>query len=166
MRPLLSLAIQTISLDCLSGRVSTTLGVVSVGEAQRGCRITALFSRGRAALSATEARRAIVGVDRGYRRSAPPCAAAAAVLWAERASRTTHGLWFEVWQIGGGVSTRARLARALTKQGVPKPRQGRFSTHTGVARLVARVAVSALGDQIVATDARNAHAFYFIRSTA
>ena len=97
----------------------------------------------RAALAAAKARGAVLGGDRGYRPSAPPCAAAAAMYRAERADQTAHRLWFEIERLRAeGVSTLAGLAHALTKQSVLTPREGRIWTHTSVSRLMARVCSS------------------------
>ena len=94
----------------------------------------------RAALAVAKAPGAVLGGDRGYRPSVPPCAAAAAASRTEKADQTAHRLWFEVERLRSeGVSTLAGLAHALTERGVPTPREGRVWTHTSVARLIARV---------------------------
>jgi DNA invertase Pin-like site-specific DNA recombinase len=99
-----------------------------------------ISERTRAALAAAKARGAVLGGDRGYRPSAAPCAAAAAVVRAANADQAAHRLWLEVERLRGeGVSTMAGLARALTERGVPTPQAGRGWTHTTVARLTARV---------------------------
>ena len=101
-----------------------------------------ISERTRAALAAAKARGAVLGGDRGYRPSAPPCPAAAAVFRAVQADQTAHRLWFEVERLRGeGVLTMAGLAQALTERGVPTPRDGQVWTHTTVTRLVARVNV-------------------------
>ena len=98
-----------------------------------------ISERTRAALSAAKMRGAVLGGDRGYRPSTPPCAAAAAVCRAARADQTAHRLWFEIERLRGeGISTLAGLAYALTKQGVMSPRGGTKWTHTTVARLLER----------------------------
>ena len=99
-----------------------------------------ISERTRAALVAAKARGAVLGGDRGYRPSAPPCAAAARVRRAEVADQAAHRLWLEVERLRSeGVSTMVGLARALTERGVPTPRDGRVWPHTTVARLMARV---------------------------
>ena len=99
-----------------------------------------ISERTRAALSAAKARGAVLGGDRGYRPSVPPCAAAAAVSRVERADQTAHRLWFEVERLRGeGISRWIGLARALTEQGVLSPRGGAVWTHTTVARVVGRL---------------------------
>ena len=101
-----------------------------------------ISERTRAALSAAKARGAVLGGDRGYRPSVPPCAAAAAMSRAERADQTAHRLWFEIERLKAeGVSTLVGLARALTERGVLSPRGSTTWTHTTVARLMARVGV-------------------------
>ena len=103
-----------------------------------------ISERTRAALAAAKARGAVLGGDRGYRPSVPPCAAAAAKCRAERADQTAHRLWLEIERLRGeGVSTLAGLAHALTEGGVPTPRKRRVWTHTSVARLLKRVGGSA-----------------------
>ena len=100
-----------------------------------------ISDRTRAALAAAKARGAVLGGDRGYRPSVPPCAAAAANARGEVADTAAHRLWFEIERLrSAGVSTMVGLARALTERGVPSPRGGAVWTHTTVARLVARVA--------------------------
>ena len=99
-----------------------------------------ISERTRAALSAAKARGTVLGGDRGYRPSVPPCAAAAAKCRAERADQTAHRLWFEIERLRGeGVLTLAGLAQALTERRVPTPQEGRVWTHTSVARLLKRV---------------------------
>ena len=101
-----------------------------------------ISARTKAALGAAKARGAVLGGDRGYRPSAGPNAAAAAMSRIERADRVAHRLWFEIEQLKDeGVSTMIGLARALTERRVPTPRNGQVWTHVTVARLVARVNV-------------------------
>jgi len=98
-----------------------------------------ISERTRAALSAAKARGAVLGGDRGYRPTVPPCAAAAATSRSERADQTAHRLWFEIERLQGeGVSTMAGLARALTGEGVMPPRGGTKWTRTTVTRLLER----------------------------
>ncbi len=100
-----------------------------------------ISERKRAALAAAKARGAALGGNRSYRPSVAPCAAAAALARGEEAARTAHRLAIEIERLKDeGVSTSAGLARALTKGGVPTPRDGRVWTHTTVARLLERVA--------------------------
>ena len=97
-----------------------------------------ISERTRAALAAAKARGAVLGGDRGYRPSVPPCAAAASRT--ERADQPAYRLWFEVERLRAeGVSTLVGLARALKEQGVLSPRGDTTWTHTTVARLVGRV---------------------------
>ena len=101
-----------------------------------------ISERTRAALAAAKARGAVLGGDRGYRPTVPPCAAAAATSRAERADQTAHRLGFEIEELKyEGVSTMVGLARALPERGVPTPRNMHVWTHTTVARLMARVNV-------------------------
>ncbi len=103
-----------------------------------------ISERTRAALAASRARGAVQGGDRGYRPSAPPCAARAASARGALADLAAHRLSLEIATLQGeGVSTLVGLARALTKRGVPTPREGRVWTHTTVARLMARLGGSA-----------------------
>lgn len=60
-----------------------------------------ISERTRAALSAAKARGAVLGGDRGYRPSVPPCAAAAAMSRARRADQTAHRLLLEVKRLRG-----------------------------------------------------------------
>ena len=100
-----------------------------------------ISERTRAALAAAKARGAVLGGDRGYRPTAAPCAAAAALARGDTADRVAHRLAFEIAALRDqGVTTSIGLARALTERGVPTPREGRIWTHTTVARLLARVA--------------------------
>lgn len=99
-----------------------------------------ISERTRAALAAAKARGAVLGGDRGYRPSAGPCAASAAVVRSEAANRAAHRLSLEIVALRSvGVVTHQGLARALTERGVPTPREGKVWTHTTVARLMARV---------------------------
>jgi DNA invertase Pin-like site-specific DNA recombinase len=94
----------------------------------------------RAALAAARARGTVLGGDRGWRPSAPPCAVAAANSRAEQATRTAHRLGLEVEALRAeGVTTHAGLARALTECGVLTPRGGAAWTHTTVARVLERL---------------------------
>ena len=100
-----------------------------------------ISERTRAALAAAKARGAVLGGDRGYRPSAGPSAAAAAVSRTERADQVAHRLSLEIERLKSeGVSTMIGLARALTERGVPTPRGGGVWTHTTVGRLVGRMA--------------------------
>jgi len=98
-----------------------------------------ISERTRAALAAAKARGAVLGGDRGYRPSAGPCAAAAAVMRGEVAVRTAHRLSLEIDSLRQeGVTTLVGLARRLTERGVPTPRGGPVWTHTTVARALGR----------------------------
>ena len=100
-----------------------------------------ISERTRAALTAARARGAVLGGDRGYRPSVPPCAARAASARGEVADQVAHRLSLEIARLQGeGISTLIGLARALTERGVPTPRGDGAWTHTTVARLMARVA--------------------------
>ena len=100
-----------------------------------------ISERTRAALAAAKARGAVLGGDRGWRPSQPPCAAAAAQARREGATRSAHRLALEVEALrADGMSSHAEIARALSGRGVPTPRGGTTWTHTTVARLLARVA--------------------------
>ncbi|WP_245215121.1 hypothetical protein [Roseomonas indoligenes] len=87
----------------------------------------------RAALAAVRARGVGLGGDRGWRPPSPPCAAAAAQLRQEKATRTAHRLALEALR-GEGITTNAELARALMKT----PYGRTAWTHTTVARLLMR----------------------------
>jgi len=103
-----------------------------------------ISERTRAALTAAKTRGAVLGGDRGYRPSVPPCAALAAVARGEAADTAAHRLWLEIERLrAGGLSTMVGLARALTERRVPTPRGGQVWTHTTVARLMARVGEAA-----------------------
>jgi hypothetical protein len=83
---------------------------------------------------------AVLGGDRGWRPSKPPCAAAAAQARQEEATRTAHRLALQVEVLRAeGVTTNAGMARALTDRGVATPRGGAVWTHMTVARVVGRV---------------------------
>jgi len=83
-----------------------------------------ISERTRSALSAAKARGAEPGGDRGYRPTVPPCAALAATSRSERADQTAHRLSLEIERLEThGTTTLVGLARALTEQGVPTPRQ-------------------------------------------
>ncbi len=99
-----------------------------------------ISERTRAALAAAKARGALLGGDRGYRPSVPPCAARAARLRREEAERAAHRLVLEITTLQAeGATTHLGLARALTARRVPTPRGGANWTHTTVARLLTRV---------------------------
>ena len=99
-----------------------------------------ISERTRAALAAAKARGAVLGGDRGYRPTVPPCAALAARTRQLVADTTAHRLWLEIERLrAGGVMTLVGLAKALTERGVPTPSLGQSWTHTTVARLLARV---------------------------
>jgi DNA invertase Pin-like site-specific DNA recombinase len=101
-----------------------------------------ISERTRAALVAAKARGRVLGGDRGYRPSAGPDVAAAAVARQQVAERVAHRLVLEVERLRAeGVNGRAALARALTERGVPTPHGGVTWTHTTVARVMARAAV-------------------------
>ena len=96
--------------------------------------------RTRAALVAAKALGAVLGGDRGYRPAAGPCAAAAASMRGEAATRAAHRLSLEIDALReAGVTTLVGLARSLTERGVPTPRGGAVWTHTTVARVLGRV---------------------------
>ena len=100
-----------------------------------------ISERTRAALAAAKARGAVLGGDRGYRPSAPPCAARAAKVRRDEAERAAHRLVLEITALQAeGVMTHQALARALTQRGVATPRRSANWTHTTVSRLLARVA--------------------------
>ncbi|MFH5927340.1 recombinase family protein [Roseomonas sp. SXEYE001] len=99
-----------------------------------------ISERTRAALAAARARGAVLGGDRGWRPSKPPCAAAAAISRVEQATRTAHRLALELEVLRAeGITTHQGLARALTERGVPTPRGGSAWTHTSVARILERL---------------------------
>ena len=98
-----------------------------------------ISERTRAALGAAKAGGARLGCDRGYRPSVGPDSAAASVARREAAERTAHRLLLEVDRLREtGIISLQALARALTRDGVPAPRDGKTWTHTTVARLLAR----------------------------
>ena len=85
-----------------------------------------ISERTRAALAAAKARGAVLGGDRGYRPTAPPCAALATRTRQLAADTAAHRLWLEIEQLRGtGTTTLVGLAKALTERGVSTPRQGR-----------------------------------------
>ncbi|MFC0386837.1 recombinase family protein [Muricoccus vinaceus] len=99
-----------------------------------------ISERTRVALVAARARGAVLGGDRGWRPSAPPCAVAAAKTRQEEAIRTAHRLALEVEALRAqGIATNAGMARALTEKGVLTPRGGITWTHTTVTRVVERL---------------------------
>ena len=99
-----------------------------------------ISERTRAALAAARARGAVLGGDRGWRPSIPPCAVAAAQARQQEANRIAHRLALELEALRAkGVTTHQGLARALTKRGVPTPRGGAGWTHTTVARVIERL---------------------------
>jgi DNA invertase Pin-like site-specific DNA recombinase len=98
-----------------------------------------ISERTRAALAAAKARGARLGGDKGYRPTAGPDSGAATFVRRVTAERAAHRLLLEVDRLRGeGVTSRQGLARALTKLGVPTPRDGKMWTHTTVGRLLAR----------------------------
>jgi DNA invertase Pin-like site-specific DNA recombinase len=98
-----------------------------------------ISERTRAALAAAKARGAVLGGDRGYRPSAGPSAAAAAIARGEASTRIAHRLSLEIDTLRQeGVTTLLGLARSLTERGVPTPRGGAVWTHTTVARVLGR----------------------------
>jgi hypothetical protein len=102
-----------------------------------------ISERTRAALAAAKARGKALGGDRGYRPAAGPDAATAALARREVAERAAHRLALEVERLRAeGAVTHAAIGRALTERGVPTPRGGAVWTHTTVARLLTRAAVS------------------------
>lgn len=101
-----------------------------------------ISERTRAALTAARARGTVLGGDRGWRPTEPPCARAAATARVEVADRTAHRLLLEVEALQAeGVTTQVGLARALTERGIPTPRGGTAWTHTTVARILNRTAI-------------------------
>lgn len=98
-----------------------------------------ISERTRAALAAAKARGVVLGGDRGYRPTAGPDAAAAALARREAAERAAHRLALEVERLKTeGVLGHAAIARVLTARGVPTPRGGTAWTHTTVARVIAQ----------------------------
>jgi DNA invertase Pin-like site-specific DNA recombinase len=98
-----------------------------------------ISERTRAALAAAKARGRVLGGDRGWRPTTPPCAKAAAQERAAAADRTAHRLLLEVEALReGGITTHVGLARALTERCIPTPRGAGIRTHTTVARVLAR----------------------------
>jgi DNA invertase Pin-like site-specific DNA recombinase len=98
-----------------------------------------ISERTRAALAAAKARGAVLGGDRGYRPSAGPDMAAAALARGTAADRAAHLLLLEVAAVRkDGVTTHLGLAQALTERGVLTPRGSRTWTHTTVARVLRR----------------------------
>jgi DNA invertase Pin-like site-specific DNA recombinase len=98
-----------------------------------------ISERTKAALAAAKARGRVLGGDRGWRPTKPPCARAAALERKDAADRTAHRLSLEVDRLRaeGGVG-QAAMARALTQRGVPTPQGSSAWTHTTVARVLAR----------------------------
>ncbi|WP_426954134.1 recombinase family protein [Muricoccus radiodurans] len=97
-----------------------------------------ISERTRAALAAARARGAVLGGDRGWRPSVPPCARAAAQVRREEAERAAHRLALEIERLrADGVVGQAALARALNEKGVPTPAGRGAWTHTTVARVLA-----------------------------
>lgn len=98
-----------------------------------------ISERTRAALAAAKARGQSLGGDRGYRPSAGPDTAAAALARHGAAERTAHRLQLELERLHTkGIRSHARLAHALTSLGIPSPRGSGSWTHTTVARVLAR----------------------------
>ena len=98
-----------------------------------------ISERTRAALAAARARGTVLGGDRGWRPSKPPCAATAATVRAGVADRVAHRLLLEVDALRGkGVTSHQGLARALNDRRVPTPRGTGTWTHTTVARVISR----------------------------
>jgi DNA invertase Pin-like site-specific DNA recombinase len=99
-----------------------------------------ISERTRAALAAAKIRGAVLGGDRGWRPSKPPCAVAAAQARREGANRTAYRLALEVETLRAeGVTTCQGLARALTKRGEATPGGSQTWTHTTVARVRERL---------------------------
>jgi DNA invertase Pin-like site-specific DNA recombinase len=100
-----------------------------------------ISERTKAALAAAKARGWVLGGDRGWRPTKPPCARAAALERKDAADRTAHRLLLEVQALKAtGISTHKGLAQALTERGVQTPSGSSAWTHTTVARVVARTA--------------------------
>ena len=118
-----------------------------------------ISERTRAALAAAKARGKALGGDRGYRPSAGPDSAAAAVARREAAGQTAHRLLLEVDALRDqGITSRRSLARALLERGVPTPHGGGTWTHTTVARLLDRTSgpVRSSGSRAITPPASSA----------
>jgi DNA invertase Pin-like site-specific DNA recombinase len=100
-----------------------------------------ISARTKAALAAAKARGKVLGGDRGWRPTAGPDTARAALARSQTAQRAAHRLAIEMDAVrAGGDISHAAVARELTERGVPTPGGGRIWTHTTVARLTRRVA--------------------------
>ena len=98
-----------------------------------------ISERTRAALAAAKARGRVLGGDRGWRSSPPPCATAAASARTAQADRAANRLLLDIEDLRReGILGHAALARALTERSVPTPAGNQVWTHTTVARLLTR----------------------------